>query len=458
VEKAEEMMQLALKNTSHRFEWMHTKSSGEVFPVEVLLTRISNEPDNRVIHCVWRDITGRKNKEEEQLLTEQRLKEAQSVAKIGSFEGDIYNDELWWSDELYHLFGLNPDEFEVTKDSFNTLLHPEDEDEYLAELMTCLETGSRLKRRFRGKHSSGEWLHYETVAEMTCDDTGKIIGMRGTVQDITERKGSENRLLESENRFRTLIENSPICIHEIDLDGKIVSMNKSGLDMLGVDSEQEVCGLAYLDAVESIDRPAIELLLDNAMKGTGSRFEFQGANVGKPVYYSSSFVPIKNKDGDVVRIMGMSEDVTERRLAEQELQFNADWFERWKSSNFIGILQSSADGGIADANDTMLEMLGYTKKDLQKGKLDWTKWTPPEFLHLDEKAIEESTKKGFWTPFEKEYFHKDGHRVPIMIGGSIFKERSDEFIVFVIDLSDTKKAERELKGSEERLQLLFESA
>jgi len=71
--------------------------------------------------------------------------------------------------------------------------------------------------------------------------------------------------------------------------------------------------------------------------------------------------------------------------------------------------------------------------------------TPPEFLHLDKTAIEEAADKGYWTPFEKEYFHKDGHRVPIIIGGSIFKEDPDEYIVFIIDISDRKQAEASLR-------------
>jgi len=73
-QKAEEMMALALKNGTHRFEWMHTKSDGKIFPVEVLLTTISNESSKQVIHCVWRDITERK-------ATEKALKEALDKAK-----------------------------------------------------------------------------------------------------------------------------------------------------------------------------------------------------------------------------------------------------------------------------------------------------------------------------------------------------------------------------------------
>ncbi|MCP4269336.1 MAG: PAS domain S-box protein, partial [Candidatus Brocadiaceae bacterium] len=121
------------------------------------------------------------------------------------------------------------------------------------------------------------------------------------------------------------------------------------------------------------------------------------------------------------------------------IKSNAERFNRWMNSNFIGIIQSSASGGIKDANNTLLAMLGYSRQDLLEGNLDWAKLTPPEFHHLDENAMKEATDKGFWTPFEKEYIHKDGHRVPIIIGGSLFKETPDEYIVFVIDISERKR-------------------
>jgi len=122
-----------------------------------------------------------------------------------------------------------------------------------------------------------------------------------------------------------------------------------------------------------------------------------------------------------------------------QLQSEAERFKRWKESNFIGIIHSDAEGNILDANSALLDMLGYSEVNLSKGDVDWKNLTPKEFLHLDMSAIEEAEEKGYWTPFEKEYFHKDGHRVPILIGGSLFKYDSKEFIVFIIDLTDRNK-------------------
>jgi two-component system cell cycle sensor histidine kinase/response regulator CckA len=202
------------------------------------------------------------------------------------------------------------------------------------------------------------------------------------------------------------------------------------------------------------DRTKAKRNFDRALAGeTFTRIQEFG-NIEKRIW-ESAYSPTIGPDGQVSGLSVFSTDITERKQLEEELKFSAEKFERWKASSPIGIIQSNARGGVNDVNDTMLKILGYSKQDLLDGNLDWTKLTPPEFLHLDMKAMEEASDKGFWTPFEKEYFHKDGHRVPVIIGGSVFKEYADEYIVFIIDIASIKEAETSLRESEKRYRMLF---
>jgi PAS domain S-box-containing protein len=191
------------------------------------------------------------------------MREAQRDAHIGSFEGQIAHDDLWWSEELYCLFGLEASRFQPTKDRFSDLLHPDDRVEYLDALMGSLETGEAFTREYRAKHADGDWRHFETIATVTFDDAGKPRGLRGTVQDITARKRVERKLLNSEHRFRVLVETAPVCIHEIDLEGRISSMNPAGLAMLGVEHERDVCGMRYLDAMCRLDYENFDLVISD---------------------------------------------------------------------------------------------------------------------------------------------------------------------------------------------------
>ncbi|MFC1673059.1 transporter substrate-binding domain-containing protein [Pseudomonadota bacterium] len=131
-------------------------------------------------------------------------------------------------------------------------------------------------------------------------------------------------LAQSEYRYRTLVQNAPYCIHEINLDGQIISMNPKGLEMMGVTEEGAVCGLKYLDAVSEKDRPYIAELLAQALVGQSSRFEFEAATEEGPRYFSSSFVPIKDQSGQIERLMGITVDITEQKRSAEELKRHHD--------------------------------------------------------------------------------------------------------------------------------------
>jgi PAS domain S-box-containing protein len=111
----------------------------------------------------------------------------------------------------------------------------------------------------------------------------------------------------------------------------------------------------------------------------------------------------------------------------------------------------NVDGRITDANEAFLRMLGYGRDDLDKAGLRWTALTPAEWHHLDERAVAEARATGSSPPYEKEYFRKDGSRVPILIGGAIFESKRDEGVAFIVDMTERKQAEEKLRTSEQRL-------
>jgi PAS domain S-box-containing protein len=148
-----------------------------------------------------------------------------------------------------------------------------------------------------------------------------------------------------------------------------------------------------------------------------------------------------------------------RRLkaTEENVQLHSDLQERegkirhLVDANIIGIFIWNVDGRITDANETFLRMLGYGRDDLDSGRLRWTALTPAEWRDLDDRAIAEVRAIGTSQPYEKEYFRKDGSRVPILIGGAIFEWKRDEGVAFIVDMTDLKRAEEKLRSSERRL-------
>ena len=131
-------------------------------------------------------------------------------------------------------------------------------------------------------------------------------------------------------------------------------------------------------------------------------------------------------------------------------------FRRVVESAMIGILFWDVQGRIMDANDAFLRIVGYTREDLEAGRIDRRAITPPEYEAGDANALEEFAATGTYTPFEKEYIRKDGSRVPVIVGGALFPEPAHPGVAFVIDITERKRAADALRTSEERYRVLFE--
>jgi PAS domain S-box-containing protein len=123
---------------------------------------------------------------------------------------------------------------------------------------------------------------------------------------------------------------------------------------------------------------------------------------------------------------------------------------RLVNANIIGIFIWNFDGRIVDANDAFLRLVGYCRDDLVSGGLLWKELTPAEWRDADERRVRELETTGTAQPYEKEYFHKNGDRVPVLVGGAAFEEKSDEGVAFVLDLTDRKRAEAAVRQSEQR--------
>jgi PAS domain S-box-containing protein len=123
---------------------------------------------------------------------------------------------------------------------------------------------------------------------------------------------------------------------------------------------------------------------------------------------------------------------------------------RLVDANIIGIAIWNLQGQILDANDAFLRMVGYDHEDLVSGRARWTDMTPVEWRDRDALAVEEVKRTGIAQPFEKEYFRKDGGRVPVLIGAATFEEGGNEGVAFVLDLTERKRAEAEARESERR--------
>ncbi len=159
---------------------------------------------------------------------------------------------------------------------------------------------------------------------------------------------SDQELVISEDRFKHLVNAAPICIHELNLEGQVVSMNLAGLEMLGLTNETEVIGLDYFSIPAPEKRDEVNGFFEQARKGNSSEFDFYSETGSGTKYFESSFVPINDQYGDVVRILGVTKNTTSRVIAEDSLR-------RSQKMEAVGQLT----GGIAhDFNNLLSVILG----------------------------------------------------------------------------------------------------
>jgi PAS domain S-box-containing protein len=141
-----------------------------------------------------------------------------------------------------------------------------------------------------------------------------------------------------------------------------------------------------------------------------------------------------------------------RDLADREAKIR-----RLVDANVIGIFIAGLEGQIVEANDAFLRILGYEREDLVSGRVRWTELSPPEWRERDMRTQAELNSVGTVQPFEKEYFRKDGSRVPVLVGAALFEKGGDEAVAFVLDLTERKRSENALRESEERFRDIVET-
>ncbi|MEH1919872.1 GAF domain-containing protein, partial [Nostoc sp.] len=195
-----------------------------------------------------------------------------------------------------------------------------------------------------------------------------------------------------------------------------------------------------------------EILLQQALLGKAEYdTEFRVVHPDASIHFIKAYgVVVRDAQGNAQKMIGVNFDISDRKRTELALQSSEMRFRRIFDSNVVGMLFADLQGKILDANDRFLEMVGYTRDDLDTG-IDWLRMTPPEHILVDLVMREHLKQHGEITPCEKEYYRKDGSRIPVLIGAAILPGSENQSICIVVDISEQQAALRERKQAEETI-------
>lgn len=317
-----------------------------------------------------------------------------------------------------------------------SLVPPEDLIRVLETWRVSRQTGAPWQCQYRLKGRDGQFRWFLGRAVPQKNSQGEVVKWFGTLTDIHENKEAE----EIQNNFFKL-PNVMLCL--ASPDGHFSRINSAWSETLG-HSEETLMATKWIEFVHPEDLDATIHEGSKLFEGVGSvNFEnrYRCAD-GSYKWLHWTSVP---RDGVFYCV---ARDITHLKEAERVARDRELRLKKVFSSKMMGIIFWNETGEILEANEAFLEMLGYSREDLEAGRLKWNELTPSEYASLDASVLKEIHLNGSCAPFEKEYFSKNGQRIPVMIGAAAL-DSSDKGVCFVADLRNQKKTEERLRLIEE---------
>jgi PAS domain S-box-containing protein len=323
------------------------------------------------------------------------------------------------------------------------------------------------------------WVSDDTPRQWSSEEVSLIETVAERTWAVIEKLRINTALRESEQRFREIFETAGVsvwvedfsevkmAIEELRAQGvqdlrsyfqehpdfvrsaiglvRILDVNTETLELFRASNKEDLLG-----SLSKVFAPETELIFVEELVALAEGREMMRAETqirtldDEPisVLFTVHFAP---PAGDQSRVVVTLTDITERKRIEEALRIENERFMRFVDSNIVGILIGDAGGKVILANDYYLRLLGISREEFNEGKVDWKKFTPPEWLPADEKAIQELRESGVCEPYEKEYIRSDGTRVPVYIADALLPGPGQEIAAFVLDITERKQAENTLR-------------
>lgn len=297
----------------------------------------------------------------EGIQAEEKIEELDVLTRAGSYVLDLKRGIFAISKSLQEIVGIDGS-YPYTLETWRTLVHPEDRARMVQYLDSILEVPGRVfnqeYRIVRLNDGAIRWVH--GIGRIDCDASGTPLLMKGSIEDITERKATESALLETKEHLQLFIEHAPAALAMFDLEMRYVAVSPRWGDIYGI-SPASLTGKHHYDMVPDLPTRWKEMH-QRGLAGASERCpedRFDRAD-GTMLWIRWEMLPWRLADGSVGGIVLFIEDVTEARLARQRLSLAASVFEH----SCEAIIVIDLNGQIVEVNEALVRMTGFTREEI----------------------------------------------------------------------------------------------
>ncbi|HVE59402.1 MAG TPA: PAS domain S-box protein, partial [Pyrinomonadaceae bacterium] len=443
-EETEILSRIRKGEAVEHYETVRRRKDGTDIDVSLTVSPIKNDAGEIIgASKIARDITESKRAEEALRESQAILALSMQSSRMGVWTRDLATETVWWSEELEEIFGLEKGTFGGSEKDFFDFVHEDDREESWSEVQQAIAQQRDYTIEFRFWHADGSLRWMEGRGKAVYSEKGAPVRLYGIGIDITDRKKSEEKLRESEERYRTLFDSidEGFCLLEMlfdkggkPFDYRFLEVNPVFEKLTGLENP---VGKTALEMLPNLETRWFEIY--GKVVSTGESIRFTEGSEAMNRWFDVYAVRVGEEESR--RVAVIFNDITEQKKAEEKLRESEEKFAKaFNSSPLVLTITSLKTGKLIEVNDTFVQITGYTREEtIGRTTAELGLWGNSADRESELSAVQ---KMGEIRDLEYVFRLKDGREIVGLLSAELLEIRGEPCALTVIqDITGRKKAE-----------------